>query len=115
MLNLGESRIFGVSLREHWARRTPVDGESRIVPKNAVFVGLAIVITAFVKKLNSFRHGQKAVGKTSWDIDLVMFLGGEMDAGPFAKVRRANADVHGNVYGFAFDDPAELGLGMLQL
>jgi len=115
LLHVGEFGILGVSLRKRWTRDTPVDCESGVVPKNAVLVRRSIVITAFVKKLNRVRQGQKAVSKTCRDIHLVLFLRGEADARPFAKMWRADANVHRDVQSFAFDDATELGLGMLQL
>jgi len=92
-----------------------VDGQGRIVPKNAVFVGRGIVITTFVKKLNGFCESQKTVSKTGGDVDLIVGRGGQADAGPFAKMRRPEANVHGNVQNFAIDHPTELGLRVEKL
>src|SRR6266481_712567 len=55
------------------------------------------------------------MSKTDGDVDLILILGGEADARPVAKVRRAEADVDGDIQSFAFNHATELGLGMLQL
>jgi hypothetical protein len=115
LLDVGKFGVIRVSLREHRVLRTPVDCQSRVIPKNAVFVGLTVVITAFVKELNRFRHSQETVSKTNWDIDLVLFLCGKANGSPLAKMGRANADVHDDIQSFAFADATELRLRMLKL
>src|ERR1700756_5696025 len=55
------------------------------------------------------------MSKTGRDVDLILFLRGEADAGPFARVRRADPDVNGDVQRFAFDNATELGLRVRQL
>jgi hypothetical protein len=114
-LDVGESWIVGVSFRKHRREVTPLDGEHGIVPKNAVFVGGSVIITAFVKKLNGFGHGEKTVRESNGDIDLILLLGAEMDARPLAEMRRADTDVGDNVQGFALYYATELGLRVLEL
>ena len=114
-MDIGEFRTFSVSLGEHRSSRTPVDGESWVVPENAVFVGWSVVIAALVEKLNDFGKSQEAVSKSGRDVDLILLLGAEADAGPLAKMRRAYADVDSHIQSFAFDDTAELGLRVQQL
>ena len=53
--------------------------------------------------------------KARWNINLILLFGGEMHAGPLPKARRTDADVHGDVEGFTFDDATELRLRMSQL
>jgi len=114
-LDVGELRIVGVSLRERRREITPVDGQHRIVPENAMFVGWSIVVTAFVKKLNGFGQCEKPVRESNGDIDLILLFGGEADAGPFAEMGRADANVGDYVESFAFDDATELGLRVVEL
>jgi hypothetical protein len=113
--DVSEFWIVGVSLRKHRSGSAPVDGERGIIPKNAVFVGWGIVIAAFIQKLNDFCQREKTVRKSDRDVDLILRLGTEVDAGPVAEMWRTEPDVDDYVQSFALDDTTELGLGVLEL
>jgi hypothetical protein len=115
LLDVSEFWIVGVSLRKHRSGSAPVDGERGIIPKNAVFVGRGIVIAAFIQKLNDFCEREKTVRESDRDVDLILRLGTEVDAGPVAEMWRTQPDVDDYVQSFALDDTTELGLGVLEL
>src|SRR5260370_16385729 len=94
LLDIGEFGIVSVFLRKNRPKRTPLDGESGIVPKKTVFVARGVIITAFVKKLNCFRQRQKAVGKTHWNINSVLLLCAKSDTVPLPKFSQPTPAVH---------------------
>ena len=80
-----------------------------------MFIAGIVEITAFVKKLDCIRQGQESVGKSRRNIDLILFLCGESNAGPFSELRRTDPDVDRDVQSFSFHYPAKLCLWMSQL
>jgi hypothetical protein len=86
-----------------------------IVPNNAVLVAGSVEVAALVEELDGIAQRQKSVSKSRRDKNLVMVVRGEADAGPFAEMGRASANIHGHIKGFAFDDAAKLGLRMVGL
>src|SRR5579862_1975374 len=108
-------RELGIFGRENGFGDAPVDGELRIIPGDAVFVLGKVIVAAFVKELDALGEAEEAVSEAGGNEDLILVGGGEMNSSPFAEVRRAGANVDGNVERFTFDDAAELGLRVFEL
>jgi len=80
-----------------------------------MFVFGTIIVTTLIEKLYSFRETDEPMCESSRDIDLILLVCGEADAGPFAEVWRPLTNIHSNIQSFAFDDTANLRLWMIQL
>ena len=115
LLDVSEFWIVGVSLRQHRRQITPVDGEHGIIPENSVLVGGYIIVTTFVEELNGFCQREKSVCEANRNVDLILLSCGEADAGPFAEMRRTEANVGDYVQSFALDDATELSLRVMEL
>lgn len=113
--NVLEAAQSGVFFGYEGRRYVPGDGQVRVVPKNAALVVGIIEIAALVKELHIVGQCEKPVGKAGGDVDLVLLLRGEDNAGPLAEMRGAQADIHRNVQGLPAHHAAELGLRMIHL
>ncbi|MCY1411654.1 hypothetical protein D9M71_270440 [compost metagenome] len=105
--------IFSRQLR--CAFELPVDGQVRVVPANAAFGRWRVVVGGFVQELGKFAEYDKPVGKAFRDPELPMIGGGQPHGDPFAEVRRAATDVHGDVQHFTDGDADQFALGIFQL
>jgi hypothetical protein len=64
------------------------------------------------REIERFPSTREIHGRNPPGVNLILLVGGEEDAGPLAKTGRADANVDSNIQGFAFNDAAELGLGV---
>jgi hypothetical protein len=110
-----ESWVVRILLRQHRAHGAPRNGEIRIVPEDAALVVGSVVVAALVEKLDDIGQRQEAVRKSGGNINLILLGSREKNAGPLAKVRRAETNVDGDVQSFALNYPTEFCLGMMQL
>ena len=113
--HLRQPRTLRVLFRNNGVGDAPRNVEIRIVPENPVFIAGVIEITTFVEELDGIGQSQESMCKSRWNIDLILFLCGESNTGPFSELRRTDPDVDRDVQSFSFHDPAQLGLWMSQL
>ena len=93
----------------------PLDVDGWIVPGDAAFVIGMIEIVAFVAELGDIREDKKPVGEATGDQELFLVLFGEQLSVIFPVGRGTGPQVHGDVKDLAFDDPYQLGLGIVDL
>src|SRR5579859_1578466 len=113
--DLGQRKQVLVFFRKQRRSCSPRDVQVRIVEGDAVLVRAIVKIAAFVEELHARRQRQKTVRETARHVKLIPLLRRQDNARPFAKMRRADANIHGHVERFAFDHAAELRLRAIEL
>ena len=89
--------------------------ECGIVPDDSALICGIIEVAALVKELNPFTEGDKTMGKTSGNVDLILLASGKKQASPPAESWRSNPDVQGHVKRLPFNNSAEFCLWVMQL
>lgn len=75
----------------------PVDAYTRVIPDNRPLVSRTVNAGAFVNDIGLVFQRQETVGKTGRKVEHFMVGPGEDFAIPFAKSRRADADINADI------------------
>ena len=93
----------------------PLDADGRIIPGDAAFIVGMVEVIALVTEFGDVGEDKKPVGEATGDEELFLVFFGEQLSVILTVSRGTGPQVHSDVKDFAFDDPHQLGLRIVDL
>ncbi|MNK83296.1 hypothetical protein D3C87_1031010 [compost metagenome] len=105
--------ILGGQLRRFV--QLPVDAQRGVIPANAALGRWVVVVSGLVEEFSELAQYHETMGETFRHPQLTMVFGRQAHSHRFSEVRRAAANVHGDIQYFTDSYPDQFALSVLQL